>query len=78
MGCTLFWVKFGHAFTYLVVLVYKPDVGMCIKFATVCGVEWDVYAAAFTPQNGAIVRTDSVRTKAHLKNFETCMRNLNW
>ena len=22
MGCTLFWVKFGHAFAYFVVLVY--------------------------------------------------------
>ena len=38
----------------------------------------DVYAAAFTPQNGAIVRTDSVRTKAYLQNSETCMRNLLW
>ena len=46
--------------------------------ATVCGVEWNVYAAAFTPQNGAIVRTDSVRTKAYLQNSETCMRNLHW
>ena len=47
--------------------------------ATVCGVEWNVYAAAFTPpQNGAIVRMDSVRTKAYLQNSETCMRNLHW
>ena len=29
-------------------------------------------------QNGAIVRTDSVRTKAYLQNSETCMRNLHW
>ena len=28
------------------------------------------------PQNGAIVRTDSVRTKAFLQDSETCMRNL--
>ena len=48
------------------------------QFATVCGVEWNVYAAAFTPPNGAIVRTDSVRTKAYLQNSETCMRNLHW
>ena len=46
--------------------------------ATVCGVEWNVYAAAFTPQNGAIVRADSVRTKACSQNSETCMRNLHW
>ena len=46
--------------------------------ATVCSVEWNVYAAAFTPppQNGAIVGTDSLRTKAYLQNSETCMRNL--
>ena len=51
----------------------------CKEIATVCGVEWNVYAAAFTPpQNGAIVRTDSVRTKAYLQNSETCMRNLHW
>ena len=49
-----------------------------MKLATVCGVEWNVYAAAFTTQNGAIVRTDSVRTKAYLQNSETCMRNLHW
>ena len=49
-----------------------------LAFATVCGVEWNVYAAAFNPQNGAIVRTDSVRTKAYLQNSETCMRNLHW
>ena len=53
--------------------------GADIQLATVCGVEWNVYTAAFTPpQNGAIVRTDSVRTKAYLQNSETCMRNLHW
>ena len=46
-------------------------------FATVCGIEWNVSAAALPPpQNGAIVRTDSVSTKSHLQNFKTCMRNL--
>ena len=30
------------------------------------------------PQNGAIVRTYSVRTKAYLQNSETFMRNLHW
>ena len=29
--------------------------------ATVCGVEWNVNAAAFPPLNVAIVRTDSVK-----------------
>ena len=60
----------------------KIKKGACIQsksiVATVCGIEWNVYAAAFTPQNGAIVRTDSVRTKAYLQNSETCMRNLHW
>ena len=46
------------------------------EIATVCGVEWNLNAAAFTPQNGAVVRTDSVRTKAQLQNVETHMRNL--
>ena len=56
--------------------IYTVDVRF--YFATVCGVEWNVYAAAFTPQNGATVHTDSVRTKAYLQNSETCMRNLHW
>ena len=34
--------------------------------------------SVYPPQNGAIVRTDSVRTKAYLQNSETCMRNLHW
>ena len=41
--------------------------------ATVCGVEWNVYAANSPPQNGAIVRMDSVRTKAYLQNSETIL-----
>ena len=41
-----------------------PNLTLGYNVATVCGVEWNVYAAAFTPQNGAIVRTDSVCTKA--------------
>ena len=45
--------------------------------ATVCGVPQTV-VQLLPPQNGAIARTDSVRTKAHLQNFETCMRNLHW
>ena len=31
MGCTLFRVKFGHAFAYFVVLVYKTD-GAIIQY----------------------------------------------
>ena len=54
------------------------DTAMYAGLATVCGIEWNVNAAAFTPQNGAIVCTDSVCMKAHLQNFETCMRNLHW
>ena len=34
--------------------------------------------SVYPPQNGAIVRTDSVRTKAYLQNSETCTRNLHW
>ena len=34
--------------------------------------------SVYPPQNGAIVRTDSVCTKACLQNSETCMRNLHW
>ena len=49
-----------------------------VKFATVCGVEWTSTPQRLPPQNGAIVRTDSVRTKAYLQNSETCMRNLHW
>ena len=63
------------------ILVYKIASYKSFEFiATVCGVEWNVYAAAFTPppKNGAIVRTDSVCTKAYLQNSETCMRNLHW
>ena len=52
--------------------------GSLRPIATVCSVEWNVNDASFTPppKNGAIVRTDSVRTKAYLQNSETCMRNL--
>ena len=31
MGCTLFWLKFDHAFAYFVVLVYWPD-GVIIQY----------------------------------------------
>ena len=34
--------------------------------------------SVYPPRNGAIVRTNSVRTKAYLQNSETCMRNLHW
>ena len=47
MGCTLFWVKFGHAFAYFVVLVYKPDGAIiqykflfCLKDQTVLNSSW--------------------------------------
>ena len=68
----------GQHFTDIKGSKYMLVHSLASKFATVCGVEWNVYAAAFTPQNGAIVRTDSVRTKAYLQNSETCMRNLHW
>ena len=42
-------------------------------------VEWPGdWLLSHDKQNGAIVRTDSVRTKAYLQNSETCMRNLHW
>ena len=31
MGCTLFWMKFGHGFAYFMVSVYKPD-GAIIQY----------------------------------------------
>ena len=46
-----------------------------ISLATVHGVDWNANAAAadFTPppQNGAIVRMDSVRMNGYLQNSET-------
>ena len=53
-----------------------PILTFQLMFATVCGVEWNVNAADFTPpQNGATVRTDSVRTNGYLQNFETPIIN---
>ena len=50
--------------------------------ATVCGVDVPLNAAncgsAFTPPPKWCNCTDSVCTKAHLQNFETCMRNIHW
>ena len=59
-------------------ITYLRHLLVRMSLATVCGVEWNVSAAAFTPPKWCIILNYSVRTKAYLQNSETCMRNLHW